>query len=66
MVCMLIISALIPFAANCSAASIAFQTKCPVAIIVTSVPSFSKIALPISKFWSGAVKFGTDGLPNLK
>ncbi len=50
MVCILIISEEIPFCSNISAASIAFQTKWPVAKIVTSDPSFSKIALPISNF----------------
>ena len=45
----LIISALIPFSFNSTEASRASHTKCPVATILTSVPSFNNKPLPISK-----------------
>ena len=59
----LMTSAEMPSSFNTLAASNASQTKCPVAIIVTSFPSVSWTALPISNFWSSAVKLGTFGLP---
>jgi hypothetical protein len=62
MVCMLITSAEIPFASNASAAISAY-TKCPVATIVTSVPSLS-IVLPM-KGSSAGVKLAT-GRPKRK
>ena len=62
----LITSAEIPLASKASAAIRASQTKCPVATIVTSVPSFSKIAFPIINGSSAGIKLGTTGLPNLK
>ena len=62
----LIISALIPFSAKAFPASIAGQTKCPVATIVTSVPSFNSKAFPITKGVSSEIKIGIFGLPNLK
>ena len=51
MVWILITSAEIPCSFNISAAFKASQTKCPVATIVTSFPSCSFIALPISKIY---------------
>ena len=63
---MLITSAEIPFASRASAAIRASQTKCPVAIIVTSVPSFNKIAFPITNGSSAGVKFATTGRPKRK
>ena len=46
----LIISAFMPFSAKICPASMAFQTKCPVANMETSFPSFNNNALPISNF----------------
>ena len=63
MVCILIKSTLIPFSANCLAASTAIQTKWPQAMMLTSVPSASTCALPISKFWFSAVKLAHFGRP---
>jgi hypothetical protein len=62
----LITSAEIPFLNKPSAALSDSQTRWPVAIIVTSLPSFSKIPFPILKEFFSEVKFGTFGLPNLK
>ena len=65
MVCILIISALIPFLANAFFASSDSHTKWPVEKMVTSVPSSKCNALPISKVWFSGVKFGTFGLRNV-
>ena len=66
-VCKLITSTLMPSASNCFAASIAFHTKCPQAIILTSFPSAKICAFPITKSDpSSLVKLGHFGLPNLK
>ena len=61
-----IISAFIPFSANFSEALIASHTKCPVATMVTSFPSFNFKPFPILNFSDELVKFATLGLPNLK
>ena len=45
---MLITSAEMPCSARIASASMAFQTKCPVAKMVTSVPSIKVMAFPIS------------------
>ena len=63
---MLITSAEIPLASKASAAIKASQTKCPVATIVTSVPSFNKIAFPITNGSSAGIKLGTTGRPKRK
>ena len=63
---MLMISQEIPCFSNSSAAKRDSQTKCPVATMVTSVPSCNKIPFPISKGISSGIKTGTTGLPNLK
>jgi hypothetical protein len=56
-------SAEIPFASSASAAISASHTKCPVATIVTSVPSLS-IALPMTNGSSAGVKLATTGRQN--
>ena len=66
MVCILITSALIFLSDNLSAATMDSHTKCPVAIIVISLPSINLIPYPISNFWFSGVKTGTFGLPNQK
>ena len=55
-----------PCFSNSSAAIKASQTKCPVAIIVTSFPSFNKMAFPITKGASAGIKLGTTGRPKRK
>jgi hypothetical protein len=52
------------FRFNASAAIRASHTKCPVATIVTSVPSLSIIALPMTKGSSAGVKLATTGVQN--
>lgn len=66
MVCMLIISQLIPSVASWRAASMAFHTKWPVAKMLTSEPLASSCALPISKCCPSWVKLGQLGRPKRK
>ena len=53
--CMSITRAEMPSASSASAARIDCATSSPLAIRVTSVPSITSTALPISNFWSGTV-----------
>ncbi len=50
-------------ASRISPAWIASQTMWPVAMMLTSVPSFTIQAFPISNFWSGSVNIGITGRP---
>ena len=63
---MFITSAYIPSLSNSSLAFNASQTKCPVAIIVTSAPGFNRIPFPTSNPVSCVVKLGTFGRPKRK
>ena len=47
-------------------ASMDFQTRCPHAMIVTSVPSAKISALPMTNFASGLTKIGITGRPKRK
>ena len=63
-VCMSITRAEMPSASSVSAASSAWATSRPLAMMVTSVPSATSMALPISNFWSAVVdhrRLGTAG-----
>ena len=65
-VAIFITSAPIPIELSFSEAFRASQTRWPVAIIVTSLPSVKRSPLPIIKGALVGVKLGTFGRPNLK